>query len=808
MKRKSSQKDTPKQPPRLTPKQTDKPTGEQREKDAPVRRTSRTQAAPQHAAPRKKTAGKQRPSGSHDDGKPQAGSRPLIIVESPTKARTIGKFLGTRFGIRASSGHIMDLPKAKLGVTIENNFEPEYVLLPNKSKALKEIKQAAERASEIYLAPDPDREGEAIAWHLQTYLGDTNSRTKRLVFYEVTKEALQEALDHPQQVDMKKVDAQQARRVLDRLVGYLVSPFLWTTLRYGLSAGRVQSVALRLICEREEEISAFVTREYWSLEAEVEGRTKEPFKARLITIDGKKIEIGDDKSAQSLAGELREQAFSVDSVREDEKKRNPFPPFTTSTLQQEASKRLRFSGKRTMSIAQELYEGIDLGPEGQVGLITYMRTDSIRSSAQSIEQVRNHVRTSVGDAYLPDSPRVYTSKSRTQGAHEAIRPTSVVRTPEQVARFLAEPQLSLYRLIWNRFVASQMAVARYHTTSADIKAGRFMLRASGTRMTFDGFTRIYKDVERAKDTKPELLPVLERGEALTLRKLDTLQHFTEPPPRYTEGTIVRVLDENGIGRPSTYATIIGTILARKYVASDAGRLRPTELGMVTCKLLVKAFPDIFNIEFTANMEDNLDLVEAGEKQWVEVVREFYEPFHLDLEKAEKTKSALKAELITDTGLTCKLCGKKMVKKFGRNGTFLACSGYPECKFTMPVETDSPQSVTDEKCDACGSPMTVREGRYGRFLSCSKYPECKATKPMTLGIDCPQEGCGGKLVEKRSRAGKVFYGCSKYPACKFASWDMPIKQECPECGYPTMVEKITKRKGRTLRCLGCKHELSG
>ena len=748
---------------------------------------------------------KQEGSGRLGAARGQTDSRPLIIVESPTKARTIAKFLGTRFGIRASSGHIMDLPKAKLGVEIEKDFEPQYVLLKNKSKTLKGIREAAGRASEIYLAPDPDREGEAIAWHLQKYLSDTNRKTKRLVFYEVTREALLEALEHAQQVDMRKVDAQQARRVLDRLVGYLVSPFLWTTLRYGLSAGRVQSVALRLICEREEEIASFVSREYWSLEAELEGRSNEPFTAKLITVDGKKIEVGDEKNAKALAEELRQQTFSVQSVREDEKKRNPFPPFTTSTLQQEASKRLRFSGKKTMSIAQQLYEGIDLGPQGQVGLITYMRTDSTRSSAQSVEQVRNHIRTSVGDAYLPQSPRIYTTKARTQDAHEAVRPTSVARTPEHVATFLAEPQLQLYRLIWNRFVASQMAEARYHITSVDIKAGRFLLRASGTRMTFDGFTRIYKDVERPKEKKPELLPKLEQGEPLTLRRLDTVQHFTEPPARYTEGTIVRALDENGIGRPSTYATIVGTILARKYVANEKGRLRPTELGMVTCKLLIKAFPDIFNIEFTANMEDNLDLVETGEKQWVEVVREFYGPFHLDLEKAEKAKSALKAELITDTGIVCKLCGKKMLKKFGRQGTFLACSGYPECKFTMPVETDTPEFVTDEKCEVCGSPMKVREGRYGRFLSCSRYPECTATKPMSLGINCPQEGCGGTLLERRSRSGKVFFGCSRYPACKFATWDLPTKQECPECGYPIMVEKVTNKKGRILRCLRCKHE---
>lgn len=735
-------------------------------------------------------------------------SRPLIIVESPTKARTITKFLGTKFGVLASSGHIMDLPKAKLGVDVERNFEPQYVLLPNKSRALKEIKQAARASNEVYLAPDPDREGEAIAWHLQNYLSDTNSRTKRLVFYEVTKEALLEALKNPQEVDTRKVDAQQARRVLDRLVGYLVSPFLWTTLRYGLSAGRVQSVALRLICEREEEIASFVSREYWSLEAELEGRSNEPFWAKLITIDGTKAEIGDEKTARTFAEELKVQAFSIRNLREDERRRNPFPPFTTSTLQQEASKRLKFSGKKTMSIAQELYEGIDLGPEGQVGLITYMRTDSTRSSPQSIEHVRDHIRMLAGDAYVPGSPRLYASKGRTQDAHEAIRPTSVARTPEQVAGFLGEPQLQLYRLIWTRFVASQMAEARYHTTSADIGAGRFLLRASGTRMTFDGFTRIYKDLERPKEKKPELLPKLEQGEPLVLKRVDTSQHFTEPPPRYTEGTIVRALDENDIGRPSTYATIVGTILARKYVASEMGRLRPTELGMVTCKLLVRAFPDIFNVEFTANMEDNLDLVEAGEKQWVEVVREFYEPFHSDLDKAEKAKSALKAELITDTGIDCKLCGKKMIKKFGRKGTFLACSGYPQCKFTMPVETGSPEPVTDEKCKVCGSPMKVREGRYGRFLSCSRYPECTATKPMNLGIGCPQEGCDGQLLERRSRSGRVFFGCSRYPACKFATWDLPTKHECPECGCPIMAEKITKKKGTILRCLRCKHEQAG
>jgi DNA topoisomerase-1 len=736
----------------------------------------------------------------------KAKAKPLIVVESPTKARTIGRFLGRSFGIKASNGHIMDLPKAKLGVDLEKNFEPKYVVLRNKSKALKEIREAASKASEVYLAPDPDREGEAIAWHLQKYLSKINKNTKRLVFYEVTKEALQEALEHSQKIDMKKVDAQQARRVLDRLVGYLVSPFLWTTLRYGLSAGRVQSVALRLICEREEEIAAFVPREYWSVEAQLVGAEKEPFKAKLVSIGGKKAEIGDEAKAGSTAEEIKKQHFSVKSIKEQQRKRNPLPPFTTSTLQQEASNRLRFSSKKTMVLAQQLYEGIDLGPEGQVGLITYMRTDSTRSSAASISQVRKYIETSIGKEYVPASAKIYATKGRTQDAHEAVRPTSVTRTPEHIAKSLSDGQLKLYRLIWNRFVSSQMAPARYHMTSAEIEAGRFLFRASGTRMTFDGFTRVYRDTERSKEKEPELLPRLEEGEKLKLKKLDTIQHFTEPPPRYTEGTLVKALDENGIGRPSTYATIVGTIHTRRYVASEKGRIKPTELGMTTSKLLVKAFPDIFNVEFTATMEDDLDLIEEGNKQWVEVVRKFYEPFQKSLDKAEKAKSKLRAEVVEDTGIVCEECGKKMVKKFGRAGAFLACSGYPKCRFTKPLEEDEVEP-TDEKCDVCGAPMKVRQGRYGRFLSCSKYPECKSTKSMTLGIDCPEQECDGAIVERRSKAGRVFFGCSSYPECKFASWNKPVKQECPGCGYPILIERVTKTKGTTLQCRKCKHEQS-
>jgi len=744
---------------------------------------------------------------------PARDGKPLIVVESPTKARTIAKFLGSEFAIRASNGHIMDLPKAKLGVDTDKDFEPEYVVMRGKAKVLKELKDAAAHASRVYLAPDPDREGEAIAWHLQNYLRDTNRNTARLVFFEVTKDAMLEALKHPEGIDVNKVDAQQARRILDRLVGYLVSPFLWTTLRYGLSAGRVQSVALRLICEREEEIASFKTQEYWSVEAELVGSADEPFTAHLLLVEGKKLEVGSEARATELADEIRKQSFLVAGIREQEKKRNPFPPFTTSTLQQEASKRLRFSSKKTMTIAQQLYEGIDLGPEGQVGLISYMRTDSTRSSAQSIEQVRELVERSMGRAYLPDSARLYKSKERAQGAHEAIRPTSVARTPEQVKRFLSEPQLELYRLIWNRFVASQMAPASYHITSADIQAGRFLFRASGTRMTFDGFTSVYRDPdshqEKQKDRKPETLPRLSEGEALGLNKLETFQHFTEPPARYSEGTLVKALDENDIGRPSTYATIVATILARSYVAVDRGRLRPTDLGVTTNKLLLKAFPDIFSVEFTARMEDSLDFVESGERKWVEVVRQFYGPFKEALDEAEKAKARLREEVTEETGLVCERCGKKMVKKFGRMGPFFACSGYPECRFTRPIEEPKPDALTegvsDQKCDACGAPMKVKEGRFGRFLACTRYPECKSTKPLEIGVECPREGCGGSLVERRARSGRVFYACNKYPECKFSTSDQPVKRECPECGYPVMVQKVTKKAGTTIKCLRCKHE---
>ncbi|HEU4725997.1 MAG TPA: type I DNA topoisomerase [Candidatus Eisenbacteria bacterium] len=727
----------------------------------------------------------------------------LVIVESPAKARTIGKYLGPGFEVRASNGHVRDLPKSKLGVDVDDDFAPSYVLIKGKGNIVKDLKASARRAAVIYLAPDPDREGEAIAWHLAETLGEDESKLRRLAFYEITKRGVEEALTKPRTIDMAKVQAQQARRVLDRLVGYKVSPYLWKTVRYGLSAGRVQSVALRLICERESEIRAFTPQEYWTIDVDLETPAGETFRARVQKKNGEKLALTNETASRTEAAELAKERFTVASLRTQEKKRNPGPPFITSTLQQDAFRRHRFSAQKTMVLAQQLYEGIDLGAEGAVGLITYMRTDSTRVSPDAIAEVRNYIQHTFGAPYLPEEARQYRSRETSQDAHEAVRPTAVARTPASLRSHLEPDQYKLYELVWQRFVASQMNPALVLTTTAEITAGAFLLRASGSRIKFDGFARAYATalIEEAEEGKSKL-PALAQGDALVERGILPEQHFTEPPPHYTEATLVKTLEEKGIGRPSTYATIVGTILTRDYVTRDRGKLVPTELGMTVWKILAKAFSDVFDVAFTARLEGRLDHVEMGKDPWVEVVTEFYKPFEKDLAAAELTQAEVKASLAEETDKECPKCGSKMVKKFGRNGPFLACPKYPECKTTMPLEDEAPVEAPNVPCPTCGGVMRVRTGRFGKFLACASYPDCKGTRPFTLQIQCPE--CGkGELVERRTKRGKNFFGCSAYPACTFGLWDRPLKQPCPACAYPILVQKHTKSKGDFQQCPKCK-----
>ncbi len=731
-------------------------------------------------------------------------AKALVIVESPTKAKAITRFLGSDYQVIASGGHVMDLPKSKLGVDIDNGFKPQYVAIRGKNKALSELRNQARRAECIYLAPDPDREGEAIAWHLREQIAGGSVDCKRLSFYEVTKKAVLAALNEPRDIDMNKVNAQQARRVLDRLVGYQVSPLLWRTIRYGLSAGRVQSVALRMIVEREREILAFVPEEYWTITALLKTQAGEEFTTKLIKVGGKTPTVTDEATATALADALRQGAARVASVTRKERRRRPNPPFMTSTLQQEAFQRLRFSAKKTMMIAQQLYEGIHVPGEGTVGLITYMRTDSTRINADALDAVRQHIGDQLGQEYLSAEPNVFTKKkATTQDAHEAIRPTGVARTPRDVAPNLTTDQLKLYTLIWNRFVACQMAPAVYDVTTIDVLVDDKLLRATGTIEKFDGYLKVYGKTTKAKDVKDALLPAVDEGEALAVRRVNPKQHFTEPPPRYTEATLVKALETNGIGRPSTYATIMSTIMTRDYVQKERGSLRATDLGMTVTDLLIANFPQIFEIEFTAKMESELDRVESGDDDWAEVVGQFYAPFSERLRAAEGRVDELKKSVQAVSEIQCDQCGEMMIKKFGRNGPFLACPGYPECKNTRPLEGEEIQEETGEVCDKCRAPMIVKTGKFGRFLACSAYPECKNTASIKVGVGCLEDGCNGQIVEKRTRKGKVFYGCDRYPDCKFALWQKPVAHPCPECGAKYMIFKETKAKGPHLTCANCK-----
>ena len=752
------------------------------------------------------------------------GPHYLVVVESPTKAKTIKKYLGSGYTVKASVGHVKDLPKSKIGVDTENDFAPQYETVKGKEKVLAEIKKHAAVADRVYLATDPDREGEAIAWHIKEELKHPDA--KRVLFNEITKKSILEAIAHPGELDRMKYDSQQARRILDRLVGYQISPILWTKVRRGLSAGRVQSVAVRLVVEREREIKAFVPQEYWTLDAELRQAGASPshspgpaFLARLSKVDGKKAEINDRATAEGLVAELQSADFNVTKVDRRERRRNAPAPFITSKMQQEAANRLHFSAKKTMTLAQRLYEGVELGEEGQTALITYMRTDSTRLSDDAVKDVRALVEQQFGKDYLPSEPVVFKSKKNAQDAHEAIRPVSLEYPPSRVQASLEPDMFRLYELIWNRFVACQMKPAVYDQTTADITASRATFRASGSTLKFPGYLAVYgqglttdEEAESAKakaeggeavDDANRELPLLNEGELLKLLKLLHEQHFTQPPPRFSEATLVKELEEKGIGRPSTYASILSVIQDKEYVEKVEGRFRPTELGHIITTELVKHFPNELDVTFTAGMEEKLDQISEGEVEWQKVLGDFYGPFQQTLVKAQAEMRDVKREEIP-TDIACVKCNHPMVIKWGKMGRFLACSNYPECKSTKDFkEIDGKiivveEELTSEVCDKCGKPMAVKRGRFGRFLACTGYPDCKGTKPMSIGVACPT--CKvGYLTERRSRYGKVFFGCSRYPDCTFAAWDRPLPEACPTCAAPYLLQKYSKRDGPYIAC---------
>ena len=813
-------------------------------------------------------------------------SKGLVIVESPAKAKTIQKYLGKGFTVDASYGHVKDLPKSSLGVDIDDDFATEYVVIPGKEKVLAKLKKLALAADTIYLAPDPDREGEAIAAHLAEELGGDDKKKKkgktkkekekekqehpdgerirRVTFNEITQRAVKAAFDHPRDIDRNLVDAQQARRVLDRLVGYQVSPLLWDKVRRGLSAGRVQTVALRLIVDREREIKAFEKKEYWTLDAHLAAAKPPAFDARFLGKGEEKVEVTNGEDAEKIRLALENADWVVRSADKKERRRNPTPPFTTSKLQQDSSRKLRFSVKRTMIIAQRLYEGIELGDEGLVGLITYMRTDSTRVAPEAIAEVREYVAGEYGPQYLPESPNTYKEKKEAQAAHEAIRPSSAARHPDQVKQYLQEDEFKVYKLIWQRFVASQMNPAVFDQTTVDIdaKSGNeiFWFRVTGSVMKFDGFLKVYEEAKDVKDEEDEelkhKLPPLEAGQKLTLKELKPEQHFTEPPPRYNEASLVKELEERGIGRPSTYAAILTTIQERQYAQKIGGKFTPTEIGLVVTDLLVENFKDIFDFQYTARLEEELDEIEEGKEKWTDALAEFYKKFAKDLKYAEKHMENIKrmekptdekcercgSPLVIKWGKHgsfyacstydkedpnsctftkenpinlpdldtadvqettqeeyCENCGRVMVLKRGRFGQFMACTGYPDCKTTRRLDQGKkvPDIPLDETCPQCKRNLILRHGRYGEFISCSGYPDCKYVKQNFIGVKCPL--CKeGELVEKRARKGNTFYGCSNYPKCKFTSAAKPIAEKCPSCGQEYLVERMRK-DGTVIAC---------
>jgi DNA topoisomerase I len=732
----------------------------------------------------------------------------LVIVESPTKSKTLAKFLGKDYAIKATVGHVIDLPKSKLGIDIENGFEPDYVVIEGKETILEKLKDAAKKAKTVYLAPDPDREGEAIAYHVAGELTGCGAVIRRATFNEITKKAVLAGIADARDIDQNLVEAQQARRILDRIVGYKVSPVLWRTVYYGLSAGRVQSVALRIICEREAEIDAFTAEEYWKFIGLFEASSKDLFQARLFKIDGQDFKVANEADAETLKAELLGQKYSVSDVKTERRTRRPLPPYITSTLQQDASIRLGFSSSKTMQVAQSLYEGIEISSEGQVGLITYMRTDSVRIASEAAAAAKSYIENIYGKEYYPDPPNFYKTKKAAQDAHEAIRPTYLDYPPEKIKKSLTRDQFRLYELIWNRFLASQMAPAAFDQLTVDITGGKYQFRSTSQKVVFEGFLAVYTwtpDENGNGNGDDATLPKLSAGDKLALTKVNPTQHFTKPPARFSEASLVKELEANGIGRPSTYAQIVTTLKTRTYVELQSRRLVPTDLGKTVNTLLVNHFPDIFSVQFTAQMEDELDRVEEGEITWQGALTDFYVPFSKRLKDVDDNQQEIKESTQKSSDVVCDKCGKQMVEKWGRNGRFLACSGYPECKNTKPLNGKEDQA-SDEKCELCGSPMVIKQGRFGKFLACSAYPECKNTKSVSIGLKCPKAGCDGDVVERRTRGAKVFWGCSKYPKCDFVSSYKPVAQKCPNCESSYMVEKDTKRDGQHFYCPECKHKL--
>jgi DNA topoisomerase I len=753
-------------------------------------------------------------------------SKPLVVVESPTKVRTLKKYLGNNYNVVATVGHIRDLPVKEIGIDIEAGFLPKYQTIPGKQKVISSLKSAAQNVEEIYLAPDPDREGEAIAWHTAEVLKKQGRKFYRVLFHELTQNAILAAISSPRDLDQNKYEAQQARRILDRLVGYQISPLLWRKVKTGLSAGRVQSVAVRIICDRERAIHAFISEEYWSLTAHLEGGGPPEFPARLVKKNDKKVKIANQAESDAILAELSGCSYTVKTIVKKTTRKNPLPPFTTSKLQQEAIRKLRFSAKKTMAVAQQLYEGIDLGPGEPVGLITYMRTDSTRISEEAAWEAIAFVREKFGEDYAESKPRFFTNKNKVQDAHEAIRPTSVQHAPETISRHLTPDQSALYRLIWERFVASQMKQALIDQCSVAIGAGPFTFTASGSTIKFPGFMALYQSAddeqERQDQDKKIKLPELREKQILDLKKLEPKQHFTVPPPRFSEASLVKELEENGIGRPSTYAAILSTIREKGYVDMVSGYFKPSELGFIVNDLLVQNFPDLINVDFTAKMEDDLDKIETEKIQSLDVLSRFYNPFKKELDKALNEMASIKG-VGAPTGLSCPKCGGAIFIKVGKNGPFLACSRYPECTYTADYSRDEKgaiqpvasanNEITDQHCVKCNRPMVFRRGKFGDFLACSGYPECKSTQSMnvnglgkTTGVLCPEKDCAGEIVEKQSKRGKIFYACNRYPQCTFAMWDKPVPKPCPLCGAAFLIEKSTKKEGVFLSCqvTGCGH----
>jgi DNA topoisomerase-1 len=750
----------------------------------------------------------------------------LVVVESPTKVKALKKYLGKDFEVLASKGHVKDLPDRSLGVDVDKDFEPQYVTIPGKEKILKDITNAAHGAETVYLAPDPDREGEAIAWHISKEIDTPKEKIRRVLIQEITKKGVLDAIGAPGNLDGNKFESQQARRILDRLVGYQISPLLWKKVKRGLSAGRVQSVAVRLICEREAEIRKFKPDEYWTVDTRLDASTPPTIAARLMTVDGKKVgkdvRIQSDKEADAVKARIDGGGpVVVKSVQQRERKKNPVPPFTTSKLQQEAYRKLGFNVKRTMSVAQSLYEGIEVEGEGPLGLITYMRTDSTRLSDDSVAAAREFIKAKYGDENVPEKPIQYKSKKSAQDAHESIRPTTLEYPPERVASVLSKDQVALYRLIWNRFIACQMKPAIYDQMSVDFAAdgGKVGLRATGSRLLFKGFLEVYEegqdeDRKRADDADGEedsdgLLPALKEGETVKLQGVDLEQHFTQPPPRFNESSLVKELDEKGIGRPSTYATILSTIVDRGYIRKTDNRYEPTVLGEKVNELLVLAFPDIMSVLFTAGMEDSLDKVEEGSVKWRDLLKTFYKPFSEQMKTAESKMRNVKASS-EPTDIKCDRCEGVFHIKWSSRGEFLGCSNYPKCRNTREFVRDAAGGIvinqpkySGDACPRCSKQMIIRSGRYGDYIACSDYPSCPTVKSPQSDVKCPEEGCSGGLVPRRTRAGKTFWGCTNYPGCQYAVWDKPVQATCGACGFSVQTEKTTKRDGTRRICPSCK-----